>query len=325
MIPTCFPMTFLPTPFIRSLAACFGQTVVYQPSPLHVPPSVQAGADEGTLAIRIPAVGEAQKLDAVLRGYHRWAETHTGADKAFLKAGGVDVPFYDEFSVNRIRTDLRRTLAGEPSGEGPDPTFSARVFLCMAQAFDRQGWEVESDLTSYESMERELMHHLRGGEADAEISGFSGSSKRLLRDPGVHMTGDRLRAWARLVLSDPEPPMIWVTVSPAVVDEMRDRFPEMREAGRIESIPVLSPKGAKSLELQKRIQEYLKGLMPGSGNPDSPLMPKAPSENEKVSLSVYRAGISPRRMLSRLIQPDAVGIEPESGAKAVLIGLVGMA
>ncbi len=325
MIPTYFPMTFLPPPWIRKLAGCFEKTAVYQPSALHIPPSVQAGAEAGTLVVRMPVTGEADHLEAVLQGYRQWADIHAGAEKAFLKAGGVDVPFYGEFSVHRIQTDLRKTLAGEPEDKGPDPTFSARVFLCMAQEFDRHDWEVESDLSSYQTMEKDLMYHLRGEEADEDFPGWvSGSSPRVLRDPGTRRTGDRLRAWARLVLADPEPPAVWVTTSPAVVEEVRDRFPETAEAGRIESIPVPSREGAISSEFQNLLQSYLNGLLSTSGDLDPPPVSKASSEEERVSLTVYRAGISPRRMLSRLIQPDGAAGD-DSGREAVLIGLVEMA
>jgi hypothetical protein len=325
MIPTYFPMTFLPPSIIRGLAGCFEKTAVYQPSALHIPPSVQTGAEAGTLVVRIPVTGEAEQLEAVLRDYRRWADTHAGAEKAFLKAGGVDVPFYDEFSVHRIRTDLRKTLAGEPEAEGPDPTFSARVFLCMAQEFDRHDWEVESNLSSFRTMEKDLMYHLRGDAADEDFPGrVPGSSPRLLRDPGTRRTGDRLRAWARLVLADPEPPAVWVTTSPAVIEEMRDRFPEITEADRIESIPVPSGEGAISPEFQNILQKYLNGLISASEGPGPPPVSTASSADETVSLRMYRAGISPRRMLSRLIRPN--GVAPsDSGQETVLIGLVEMA
>lgn len=325
MIPTCFPMTFLPPSWIRGLAGCFEKTSVYQPSALHIPPSVHAGTEAGTLVVRIPVTGEAEQLDAVLKGYRQWADTHAGAEKAFLKAGGVDVPFYDEFSVNRIRTDLRKTLAGEPEPKGPDPTFSARVFLCMAQEFDRHDWEVESDLTSYQSMEKDLMYQLRGDTADEDFPGLvPGSSERRLPDPGTRRTGDRLRAWARLVLADPELPAVWVTPSPAVIEEIRDRFPEIAKAGRLESIPVPAGSEAISPAFQNAVQAYLNGLLSTSEGPDPPPVSTVSSAKEKVSLTLYRARISPRRMLSRLIQPDGAAA-PDAEQGTVLIGLVEMA
>lgn len=330
MIPSFFPMTYLPSLLVRGLAACFEQTAIYQPSSRRVPSSLRAEADRGTLAIRIPASEEEEKLDGIVRAYREWAETHSGGEKTFLQAGAAEVPFYDEFSVHRIRTDLRERQAGEVSKEKPDPVFSARIFLCMAQEFDRHDWEAESDLSSYQAMEKDLIHHLRGGEEDEDALGFTrgvaGGGKPILRDPGARMTRDRLRAWARLVLSDPHPPGFWVTSSRAAVEQLADEFSEWEEAFRIDSIPVLSEDDPDAGRFRAELQEHLEKWMANPENPGPPPVPDVSKATEKVSLILYRAGISPRGMLTRLVDEDAAvlaeGKKAGEGADAVFIGLV---
>ncbi|MBU4289417.1 MAG: hypothetical protein KKI12_14750, partial [Proteobacteria bacterium] len=99
MKPIYFPFTYISEPVLEALSAFFKQIVVYQPSSLNVPESMQKLADSGLLEIRIPVKGDENKIDNILKDYKSWANIHQGSEMAFFKMNPDKIPFFDDSSA----------------------------------------------------------------------------------------------------------------------------------------------------------------------------------------------------------------------------------
>ncbi|MBN1932924.1 MAG: hypothetical protein JW786_15075 [Desulfobacterales bacterium] len=233
MNPIYFPFTYISEPVADALFSCFNKIVLYQPSGLHIPANIKRWAEKGFLHIRIPIKGDEEKLDAVLKDYKVWANLHQGEDIAFFKTQGNRIPFFDELSVSQIQADIKQ----KKQKNSADPLFDARIFLDIAQEFDRQNLEINHDLFLLNQMEKNLIKNLKGEDAafDSEVTEF----ERLeLNDPGDYMTSKRIQAWARLFQHDSEMSDLFVTSSRTVKEYLFDKAPEAKIIFRVDSIPV---------------------------------------------------------------------------------------
>ena len=116
--PIYFPYTCIAVPLLSSLTACFPRVVLYQPRVFQPPPAGAPGGSSDLLEIRLPASGQEDVIEKMCREYRLWLQHNPGWDREMLKAGGAQIPFFDETATSQIVGQLRGG-AGRPR---PQPT-----------------------------------------------------------------------------------------------------------------------------------------------------------------------------------------------------------
>jgi hypothetical protein len=239
MKPIYFPFTSISKPVCQTLAACFRQTAVYQISSIKIPDEMQNWGKSGILDIRIPVKYDGDKLDAIVKQYRSWANSHQGSEMAFLKARAHEIPFFDETSTRQIAADIKSKGGRQNrSQEKPDPLLNAGLFLHLAQEYDMQNLTLSQDLQAIEEMEQDFMTDLKGDNhaLDQEIT----IEKTLeVYDPGHYMPKERIQAWTRIMQRDQEGSGFFVTTSRSVFETLIDSAPEAELVGVLDAIPVV--------------------------------------------------------------------------------------
>lgn len=319
MKPVYFPFTYVTEPAAAALASCFRQTAVYQPSALKLPEPMKKWQENGVLDIRTPVKGDEDKLNAVITDYKNWANLHQGADLSFFKTRGHSIPFFEGTS-SQIRADIVRKSKAEIRAEPELPDLNARMFLCIAQEFDIQQWEIRSDLASFETLEKDFMKNLKGEEDELSFPHVSLSPQ----DTGNYMLAERLKAWSRLMRHDPESSGIFVTGSRSVFEEVMEIVPEPKKTIAFDSIPLYeSGSDENTGTWQDSLTEYLEKLIsdPSSDTDISPLSNK--KAGPKISLNLCLiSGKSPESLFGHWTDR---GIFPKNTGevyKNTIIGLL---
>ncbi|MCF8094724.1 MAG: hypothetical protein K9J79_05115 [Desulfobacteraceae bacterium] len=234
-----FPFTFISGHTARACSARFGPVVLYQPAKGAVPEAMTALEKQGEIILRYPVTGDDRRLAHLAREFQDWGGMHeksSAAVKKFAENG-----FYNQEFAPEISTEILKGPR-EPD-QDPGPVFNARLFLLLAQEYDRQTAELEAELSLTDNAARDLFSGIKGGMEDHP--GFSPGFDESARapDPGGYMTEPRLRAWHYLMAADPEPASLLVTSSPAVIGAMQERFETMSALERLpEDIELYSPK-----------------------------------------------------------------------------------
>ena len=284
MIPAYFPMTFVSDRTAAALAACFPVTTVYRPAPDPAEPDLRGvqssensgwaaarAAPTGRMELRVPVADAGDELRARFAAYREWADRHPGLDMSYLKHFGDAVPFFDETSRASIQAEIRRGRATQPPA--PDPLFEARLFLLIAEDYDRHRFEVSRGLQSVDQLNRTLFAHLRGDERDAQPPMADG-----VEDPGVHLTARRIAAWSMLRAADPAPPELLVTDSRAALDSLIEDRPGTREVLRVRDIPVAPEPSGDIPPFAAWLADHLKPLILGSAPAGEPPVGLAPGD-----------------------------------------------
>ncbi|MGE0087697.1 MAG: hypothetical protein AB7S75_25075 [Desulfococcaceae bacterium] len=321
MAPVYFPFTFMNQTAADMLRICFPKTVMYLPSAADLPEIMKKQIGKEFMELRTPAAEDQEKLLSVVNEYRNWAQLHQGQNLSFFRTGEGKLPFFDEFSVHEIMSDIRRKKEGNiRPDQTPDPLFQARIFLSISQEYDMRQWELSSHLESVSEMEASLLREIRGDEEEDADTGPSISSMISKDDPGAHMTAERLNAWARLALCDPDIPNLFITGSRAVMETVCDRIPEARKVLDVNGIS-LAPEAVK--QWQEALAECLERISHAETVSETETITAAENADEASAfpMTFYRiSGTSPRAFLNRFIHPESsVCTEKEN----VLIGWVG--
>lgn len=206
MNPIFFPSTWIPESFRGLLFACFGQVTVLQPSRKLLPESLRRLEEIGRLNICLPYEesdeGAIEDLPSLLRGYHVWADLHQGERPAFHKFARLYSSGPDDTSTTWIRSKIRNpegenTDEGIPGGDATDPLLMSRLFMAIAQEYDRQDESLSRDLCAIDNMERNLLRDLSPDQpSPGEISTPSPSPDEVAT--AYPMSAQRLAAWRHL-------------------------------------------------------------------------------------------------------------------------------
>ena len=328
MNPIYFPFNYVSRPVFEALSACFGQTAVYQITSQKIPEKMHELAKRETLEIRIPIEGDNEKLDAVMKDYMAWINTHQGSEIAFLKAQGDTTPFFDETSVSQIRADIRKKGQEDLSPKKTDDLFNAVIFIHVAQEFDMQNDGVSQDLQLLEEMEQNLLKNLRG-ENEASYDNIFGNKILEPYDPGHYMTKERIDAWIRLMQYDHEITGLFITSSRPVLEYMIDDVPEAEILIRLDDIPILE-NNIKEMEIwQDSLMESLDMLAKNAWPTSTDTILKAPVVtgcDKKVTLTLYIVpGETPQEFFARFYERDSFRTKDknkEAEFKNTLIGLL---
>lgn len=296
------PFTVLEEHQLKMLTDTLGTLTVYSPANAVVPRHMRSWEQQGKLDIRHPRGIDEEQLLSAIENYHSWADLHQGniGDMAgFFQTQAGRIPMMDDTNPTQIGHQIRHY--GEPQAHASvDPLFKAALFLSMAQEYDMHQHGMERELDAVHAMEQRMLRQISGDAQDNEIEipvatvPLPTSANRTLNDP--YMTTQRIRSWSRLALSDAQAPTLYLTLSQAVVEHIRDLFPDALE---LADLNLASP----------RIQETLQSLVSASDEHSigsaSDLRDGSADHNHQLIL--YRlAGVSPYDFLSRLADPEPV-------------------
>ena len=290
MKPIYFPFTYVSSGVAEAVAACFGQFIVYRPLNDKVPEQMQHQVHQGVLDLRVPVTENEKELTTAVKNYLDWANLHMrdAADKtADLKSRMGGLPFFDDFSSSKILADVKGKIHGSSAGKFTDPTLAARIFLCLAQEFDRKNQEAAYELYRYHQKKAELIRQLKMEEDPLADEFQTKPPPDLFAD---YMISDRLEAWTRIFRRDPDACGVFVTHSPAVMEHLLDRSPTAVRVMRLESIPLDIGKTLSSKSRQQKLTLNLARLAQNEQPLSAGVLHEGvdfPAAKTTVSLNVY--------------------------------------
>ncbi len=342
MKPIYFPFTYIPRPVAAAIYACFGKTIIYQPSSKNIPEEIHKLAGRGVLDIRMsenPGGKDEEKLSAILKEYNAWANLHQGSKGIqldFFKARRNKIPFFHDTSISQIKTDIKDITGENTARKKSDPLFNARLFLSIAQNFDMQNDKIIRDIASFETARMDLIKSLKGeDETSPLVPGYKDEFKSVNLADYDYMIQERIEAWALLMCCDPmqyreEMSGLFVTSSRQAIDYLLEKTPETENVFSIDAIPTVENQVEKSAKWSRDLMEYLE-IAAESSRPlkwdNFTIVPDDLKCETKVSLSLYLVpGASPLEYFSRFIRFDTTCGEIEKGRakfKNTLIGHIG--
>ena len=329
MKPIYFPFTYISEPVLEALSAFFKQIIVYQPSSLNIPESMQKQADSNLLEIRIPVKGNENKIDDIVKDYKSWAKIHQGSEMAFFKTKPDMIPFFGEFSTSQIKADIKKKEQKQRNEKKQDSLLNARIFLHMAQEFDSQNWEINKALLLSEEKTLDLIDNLKGEDEDELLFKENEREKTLNIDyQSEYMTPDRIVAWTHLLQYDRNMSNLFITNSRSVVEHLVEKIPEAKIVLSIDSIPLTNSRDKKTEKWQESLIRQLELLLENSLPASEYIKIKSPfdkDDGKKVSLTLYLVpGGSPYKFFSRIAwhKTPVKEINKEAGFNSTLIGFV---
>ena len=252
MKPIYFPYTTISEPVLGALLACFKQVAVYQPSRSHVPESLRSWENGGRLRIHLLNNDENDPLPHLLKAYREWAALHEGERPDFEKFRPPLPPFTDASATSRIRSDTQKTAKGietAPSREERERALllRARLFLTIAQEHDQLRQTLREDLDRIGGMEKDLFRNLLS-DRDEPFPAAPRNRPPLEIEPGSHMSGARMTAWARLhvhhrerakrgAASMPGTTDLMITSDPSALDRLLEQADEADLICSVSGIP----------------------------------------------------------------------------------------
>jgi len=323
MKPIYFPFTYISKPVAEAIYACFGKTIVYQPSGKNIPEEIRKLVERGVLDIRMsgnPKKKDEERLSAILKEYNAWANLHQGSrgiQLDFFKAVKNKIPFFDDSSTSQIKANIKGITDGNRVGKKPDPVFNARIFLSIAQNFDMQNDKIVQDIASFETARKDLIKNLKGeGRTSPLVHGYKDEFKAINLADYDYMIQERIEAWTSLVCCDPmqyreEKSGLFVTSSRQAIDHLLEKTPEIENVFSIDKIPVVENQVKKSTKWSKDLMEHLE-IVSESSRPlkcdNFNIVSDDQKCETKASLSLYLVpGTSPLEYFSRFIRFDSTG------------------
>ena len=325
---TYMPFTHISPVQLEWITAALGPLTVYMPGPTPAPDHMRRFSDRGLLDLRVPGQLDVDQLAGALEQFKQWADIHNGgiADMAaFFKSSAGRPPLVDPFSPTQITHQIRHFDETE-NGQGPASLFRAALFLAIAQEYDRHQDELARDLGALDVMEKDMLAQLSGKTARPP-GGLARASNMPpvgnTHEPGLYMTGSRIRAWAELAIIDDQPPQLLLTTSPAVWDHLTDSFAD--------AIPMGSwdlGGGSDAADAVRNRRGVLAAIASADRlDADSLSRWMKPADIKCFSrlTLVALAGCAPQTAMRRLLSKDhshvsGAGVDPETGN--TLIGLV---
>ncbi len=324
------PYTYIEDQYIHKLTRALGPVSVYFPTPADIPDHMLAWARKEMLDPRCPQGIQADQLCRAINEFKAWADLHQGkiADMAaFFKSRKGRPPMRDETSPTSIGDQIRKFGQPGPQESG-DPIFQAALFLAMAQEYDQQLDAVAQDLGAVTAMEQEMLSRLTGvvqdpgdGIRPARDAGNSAGEF----DSGAFMTAQRVQAWSELACRDirPQPYILFVTPSPAVLDYLLDQFAHVQ--GPLKIDPDLDADGV--CDSNPKVMGALNALAfaedPAARPPDD--RHDRPSGTNSADLVLYALpGLSPHYFPYRLVGADSLAEPPPAPSHGPINTLIGL-
>jgi len=303
------------------------------PSGLQVPNSMRVLADKGWLSIVIPFKADDAALETTIKNYQEWAELHGSRHLRQFVEQIPCPPFHDDSSVYRlleeIKTHSRDSGAMKNQSERRSEfIFQSRIFLLIAQEFDRRNRALQQDLAVVESMEHDFHRHLHAMENAVDVNQPPDELYRDDRERS-YMLFERLTAWTCFLFQKAVPARIFVTTSQPVVDRLINAIPGVEPVLAVRKIPVGDSGNVVAINWRKDLGRWLtdyNALNETGGTKVPPQPPDARKGEATLSLMVYRADQASLKWFGRAAGVESLleeAIDDRQDGKATLLAYLG--
>jgi len=311
MDPVFFPFTYVTEPVARNLRACFDRSTVLMPSGLQVPRSMSNLADKGWLSIVTPFKADDAALETTIKNYREWADLHGPRHLRQFVEQIPCPPFHDDSSVYRLFEEIktRSRDAGamkNQSDRRSEFIFQSRIFILIAQEFDRRNRALRQDLAVVESMEHDFHRHLHATENAVAVNQLPDGLYHDDRER-PYMLFERLTAWTCFLFQKAIPARIFVTTSQPVVDRLINSIPGVERVLAEKKIPVRGSGNVPAVNWRKDLGRWLADYTALNETGETKVPPQPPEARKgevTLSLMVYRADQAPLKWFGR-----AAGVE----------------
>ena len=329
--PIYFPYTYVSQWVAETLAACFKQFTVYQPSGRKLPSEMQPWIEANVMEVRVPVQTEDETLVKMVKELRAFAGLHDDSKNlktaVFWGQQGA-FPLFSESAVSRIVSDVKNGSRPASAEEKFDPVFRARVFLDFAQEFDRQSAELNRDLGVNDRLSRDLLKEI-SGEKENGLPATPLNAEIRTEDPTEYMAPDRLQAWLRLFMVDPDDSGLFVTSSPAVFNHLIENLEAAQKVMQFEGLPVTNAKDDSAIiwrdSFLKQIKQLIGNRGPAAEHPFGD-MPLPQDQRSNVRLTLYMvSGQGPVDKFTRIFEDqniDPLTADQSAEAGNTLIGLI---
>ncbi len=332
MDPVFFPFTFITEPVARDLSTCFDRSTVLMPSGLQVPNSMRNLADKGRLSLVTPFMTDDVALETTIKNYREWADLHGSRHLRQFIEQIPGPPFHDDSSVYRLIEEIktRSRDAGAMKNQSERRSefiFQSRIFLLIAQEFDRRNRDLQQDLAVVESMEHNFRRYLHAMENAVDVNQPSDGLYRDGRE-GSYMLLERLRAWTCFLFQKAVTARIFVTTRQPIVDRLINAIPWVEPVLAVRKIPVGDSGNVGAVKWRKDLGRWLAdytALNETSGAKVPPQPPDVRKGAATLSLMVYRADQVPLKWFGRAAGVESLVEEAHDdrqGGKATLLAYI---
>lgn len=301
MKPAYMPFTHASVSTIQCIHQLLGPFMMLAPVSGNAPEPVRQAAEEGRIDLRAPVSADDEQITASVEKFKTWGAAHEGHMDAFKTMA----EHYDsEAFTAELRTDI---LRGQARADTVDPMFNARLFLALAQEYDMQQAQLQTELQAAETSRRQMLAALKGDAEGRDPDSASG----IQADPGHYLTDRRICSWLRLLTAEPDPTRIWLTSSPAVFDYIMEFLPEARQVAHMSSLP-------KTEVFKEALITCLSGLAEGQ-LPEAPALGPDQTKESGQGACVLTVAVlpfsAPEKLLAHLLSDKEAGIPPHAQGK----------
>ncbi|MBL0700900.1 MAG: hypothetical protein JJV92_08465, partial [Desulfosarcina sp.] len=205
-----FPYTYISGTVVKALNSWFRQIIVYQPSKLNDPDIMNDAESIDVISIRTPVSGDENLIKRIIQDFKAWGDIHNDGEMETIKFTGNTIPFFDENSINQIKADIKQGMSN-PAEMKEDHLLNARVFLHLAQEFDKQNDEIRQGLFLCEEMEQKLINDIMGIDKNN-----TDQNKPKEFSPDISdnfMIEKRIVSWSGLFMHEKECVPLFITTS----------------------------------------------------------------------------------------------------------------
>jgi hypothetical protein len=244
MKPIYFPFTYVTRQTAEAFGAFFNAMIVYQASGSPLPSQMQALEENEFFEVRVPDASDQARFDDVVKNFKSWGELHfdsQGVRTVFSRSATEPVPFFNETATSQIVADVKGDSHSGQTRRRLDLGFDARIFIELAQHYDRYCYEIEQDLGRYDEKMKDLFADIKGAGEYSIADDASGTGNFRIK-PADFMTLRRLHAWSYLFGQDTVDTGIMLTDSPFLIEYLLDHLPSVE---KIQSYQCLSCPGLR--------------------------------------------------------------------------------
>jgi hypothetical protein len=188
---------------------------------------MQPLAECGFLDVRVPDASVQSRFDNVVKNFRSWGNLHfdnQGVKTALSRLASEPVPFFNDSATSQIVADVKDELQPQKTSEAPSLRFDARVFIELAQQFDRQSDEINQDLSRYDEKVKDLFADIKGAGEHPDADYLPGPDISG-NNPVEYLILKRLEAWSYLFEQDAADSGILLTGSRFLLDHILDNVP----------------------------------------------------------------------------------------------------